>query len=333
MSLLDELDEPTRRRLRRESVPEWAEPMLATRGGPAFSDPDWIFERKLDGVRCLAFRDGKAIRLRSRAGHHLNRTYPELVDPMAASVSDRFVVDGEVVAFHGRVTSFSRLQQRMQVTDPDKARASGVAVYLYLFDLLHVEGSDTTRLALRDRKALLKRLFPYRDPLRYTAHRNADGEAFYRDACARGWEGLIAKYATTPYEHVRSSTWLKLKCVERQEFVIGGFTDPAGSRAGFGAILVGYHDEGRLRYAGKVGTGFDTDTLRRLGERMERLEREESPFAGDDLPTGGVHWVAPRLVAEIAFTEWTNAGKLRQPRYLGLRHDKDPEEVVREVPA
>lgn len=307
--------------------------MLATLVDEPFSDPAWIFERKLDGVRCLAFRDGTDIRLRSRSGQSLNGTYPELIRPLTETDPDRFVVDGEVVAFEGTVTSFARLQKRMQITDPQKARSSGVAIYLYLFDLLHLDGSDTTRLSLRDRKSLLKRLFSYRDPLRYTPHRNAEGERFYREACERGWEGLIAKDAAAPYVHSRSSTWQKLKCVNQQEFVIGGFTEPEGSRTRFGAILIGYNENGRLRYAGKVGTGFDHDTLRRLGDRMEDLEQEEPPFAGKDLPSRGVHWLSPRLVTEIGFTEWTGDGKLRHPRFLGLRHDKAPEDVVREVPA
>lgn len=332
-TLLEGLDEGIRRGLRPASVPQGTEPMLATLVDEPFSDPDWVFERKLDGVRCLAFRRGADVQLRSRAGHSLNGTYPELIQPLIDAGSDRLVVDGEVVAFEGRITSFARLQKRMQISDPEKARASGVAIYLYVFDLLHLDGSDTTRLPLRERKGLLKHLFSYRDPLRYTTHRNADGERFYREACRRGWEGLIAKDATAPYVHARSSAWQKLKCVNRQEFVVGGFTDPAGSRIRFGAILIGYHENGRLRYAGKVGTGFDHATLRRLGDRMEDLEQDDPPFDGNDLPSRGVHWLSPRLVAEIGFTEWTGDGKLRHPRFLGLRHDKAPEDVVREVPA
>lgn len=332
-SLLDGLEEGVRRRLRPAPVPDQTEPMLATLVNAPFSHPDWLFERKLDGVRCLALRKGTDIRLRSRSGQSLNETYPELIRPLTRPDSDRFVVDGEVVAFEGKVTSFARLQKRMQITDPAKARASGVTIYLYLFDLLHLDGSDTTRLFLRDRKSLLKRLFSYRDPLRYTTHRNAEGERFYRDACRRGWEGLIAKDAAAPYVHSRSGAWQKLKCVNQQEFVIGGFTEPEGSRIRFGAILIGYNENGRLRYAGKVGTGFDHDTLRELGDRMEALEQDEPPFAGDDLPSRGVHWLSPRLVTEIGFTEWTGDRKLRHPRFLGLRHDKAAEDVVREVPA
>jgi bifunctional non-homologous end joining protein LigD len=221
----------------------------------------------------------------------------------------------------------------MQIEDPDEARASGVAVHYYLFDVLHLDGSDTTGLPLRDRKRLLRELFDFEDPIRFTTHRNEDGESFYQDACRRGWEGLIAKDSTAAYVHARSRKWLKFKCVHRQELVVGGFTDPRGGRTDFGAILVGYHDGGRFVFAGKVGTGFDDETLDRLGGRMRGMERSASPFDAGDPPTNGVHWVEPELVAEIGFTEWTDHGKLRHPRFLGLRRDKDASEVVREVPA
>lgn len=319
--------------LEEAAVPAWTEPMLATLVDEAFSDPDWIYERKLDGERCLAFHDGDRLRLRSRNRRTLEGTYPELLDPLRAANSDRFVVDGEVVAFEGAVTSFGRLQQRMQIEDPDEAKASGVAVFYYLFDVLHLSGHDTNALALRDRKRLLEVLFDFADPLRFTAHRNEEGERFYEEACARGWEGLIAKDATAPYVHSRSKKWQKLKCVHRQEFVIVGFTEPEGERHRFGAILIAYHDGDDLVYAGKVGTGFDEDTLQDLGDRMESLARDEPAIDRGDPPSEGVHWIDPELVGEVGFTEWTTGGKLRHPRYLGLRRDKDPGDVVREVPA
>jgi DNA ligase D-like protein (predicted ligase) len=330
--ILDILDAGARGRLADEDVPEWTDPMLATLVDERFSDPDWIFERKLDGERCLAFRDGDDLRLLSRNRRDLGNTYPELSDPLRSSSVDRFVVDGEIVAFEGNVTSFERLQQRMQIEDPEKARHTGIAVCYYLFDLLHAEGSDTTGLALRDRKRLLRRLFDYHDPLRFTPHRNEEGESYYQEACRKHWEGLIAKDATAAYVHSRSRKWLKLKCVNRQELVIGGFTDPEGERIRFGAILVGYYEDGGLVYAGKVGTGFDEDTLNSLGDRMERLEQDDPPFDRGRLPSKGVHWIAPELVGEVGFTEWTDH-RLRHPRFLGLRRDKDPGDVLREEPS
>ena len=207
---------------------------------------------------------------------------------------------------------------------------SKVPVWFYAFDLLNLDGYDTRYLPLRERKALLKQTFSFNEPLRFSEHREVEGEALYRQACRKGWEGIIAKNAESSYVSRRSSDWLKFKCVNEQEFVIGGYTDPAGARIGFGALLVGYYEAGKLVYAGKVGTGYDTATLRRLSQQLKSLEVEECPFSGDELPAGNVHWVKPKLIAQIGFAEWTTAGKLRQPRFLGLRSDKSPAEVVRE---
>jgi bifunctional non-homologous end joining protein LigD len=307
--------------------------MLATLTDQPFSDPGWIYEPKLDGVRCLAFRDRDRVRLLSRNEKSQNATYPELVDAIAAQKARDFVVDGEVVAFRGGVTSFSRLQQRMKIADAGKARRSGVAVYYYLFDIVHLDGRDTTRLDLRDRKSLLERAIEFREPLRFSAHRNAEGEAYLSEACRKGWEGLIAKRADSIYVKGRSRDWLKLKCVARQEFVVGGWTDPQGERVGLGALLVGVYDDGDLRYAGKVGTGYDDETLRDLGRRLSSIERKTSPFVDSDgIPRKGVHWASPKLVAEVGFTEWTSDGKLRHPRFLGLRRDKAAGDVVLERP-
>jgi bifunctional non-homologous end joining protein LigD len=271
------------------------------------------------------------VRLLSRNRKGLNGTYPELVEALAGQAASDYVVDGEIAAFDGPRTSFARLQSRMQLREPRQARASRVPVRLYLFDLLHLDGLDLTELALRDRKRMLREAIVFRPPLRLMVHRNAAGEAAYRDACARGWEGLIAKRADAPYRGGRSTDWLKFTCARQQEFVIGGFTDPGGQRTGFGALLVGYYEDGALRYAGKVGTGYDATVLRDLAARLGRLEQARPPFAGDDLPRRA-HWVRPRLVAQIGFTEMTRDGKLRHPRFLGLRDDKRPAEVVLERP-
>lgn len=319
----------------KDRVPEWTAPMLATLVKRPFSDPDWIYERKLDGMRILAFRKGGGdVRLMSRNRKERGAAYPEVAEALGEVGARDFVVDGEVVAFQGNVTSFERLQGRMHLEDPEKARASGVAVYYYVFDLLHLDGYDVTRVALRHRKGLLRRAITFRDPIRLLPHRNEEGVALFRQACAKGWEGLIAKDARSPYLHERSRDWLKFKCVHEQELVIGGWTDPEGERVGFGALLLGYYEGRALRYAGKVGTGFDEEVLRSLHDRLESLARKTAPFAGEaDLPTKGVHWVTPELVCEVGFTEWTDEGKLRHPRYLGLRDDKDADEVVQELPA
>ncbi len=330
LPLRDELDERERDRVRRRD-PEFVAPMLATLSHEAFSDDGWVFERKLDGERLVVVRDETGTRLITRNRTDVSTTYPELVEAMDEQAAPGLVADGEVVAFDGAQTSFSRLQGRLGITDPERARATGVAVTLYLFDAPIVAGYDVTALGLRTRKKLLTRAVDARDPVRASVHRNADGEAYLREACERGWEGLIAKRADAAYRPgARSPDWLKLKCVRAQELVIGGWTEPQGSRTGFGAILVGYHDDGDgLRYAGKVGTGFDHRALDALSGRFDELAATSSPFR-DRVPERDAHWVRPELVAQIGFSEWTRDGRLRHPRYLGLRDDKDPTDVVRE---
>ncbi|RKT86251.1 DNA ligase D [Saccharopolyspora antimicrobica] len=323
------VDESEQAELRRWRGGTWHEPVLATLTGHRFSGPDWLFERKLDGVRVIAGCDGDRPVLWSRNRKRVDAAYPEVVDALVAQGADRFVIDGEMVAFEGDRTSFARLQKRIHLTDPAAARRTGVAVFYYVFDLIAFGGVDLTGLPLRTRKRLLRECFEFTDPLRFSAHRVGNGEEFFREACRRGWEGLIAKRADRPYRGGRSRDWLKFKCVTDQEFVIGGFTDPKGSRAGFGALLVGYYREGRLRYAGKVGTGYDERTLRDLRAELDGLARDTSPFA-DEVPEPGAHWVSPELVAQVGFTEWTEDGRLRHPRFSGLRNDKRPEDVIRE---
>ena len=332
--ILDSLPDDQRKLLHRArpGAELAARPMLATLSDRRDFDSGWIFERKLDGVRLLAVRDGERVTLLSRTGRRLNDTYPEIVAALAAQSCADFTVDGEVVVFTRGRTDFARLQQRMGLTRRGDIEASGVAVTYYVFDLLALEGADLTRLPLRTRKSLLRRALTYRSPLRLTSHRNEGGADLLAAACARGWEGLIAKRADGDYQPRRSTDWLKLKCSQGQEFVVGGFTEPAGSRVGLGALLLGYQERGKLRYAGKVGTGFDRATLLSLRERLDELRTADPPFDGR-VREGGARWVRPALVAQIDFTEWTRDGMLRHARFLGLRDDKKPEDVVRERPA
>jgi bifunctional non-homologous end joining protein LigD len=315
------LSEEERRLVRKAAQPRSFEPMKAVLTDERFSDEGWIFERKLDGVRCGAFRSGDRLRLLSRGGQDLG--YAALREALLADGARDFVVDGEVVAFDGAQTSFAKLQ---------RARREGTPVFLYVFDLLHLDGFDVTRLPLRSRKRLLRSALSFHGPVRLSQHRNREGEAYFREACRKGWEGLIAKRAASPYVATRSRDWLKLKCSAEQELVIGGFTAPRGSRTEFGALLVGYYEDGALRYAGKVGTGFDRETLRELGAAMREREVDEPPFADVHPIPKGTRWTRPELVAQIAFTEWTRDGRLRHPRYLGLREDKPARDVVREAP-
>jgi bifunctional non-homologous end joining protein LigD len=308
-------------------------PMLATLVDEPVDGEEWIFERKFDGVRLIAVRDGDTAAVWSRNGIDRSGGFPELVEVLLAQSCDRFVADGEVVAFDGSNTSFERLQHRSGLNDPDAARATGIAVHYYLFDLLHLGDDDLEDEPLRHRKTLLRDALHFDDPLRFSAHRNACGTEYHEQACSKGWEGVIAKRADSRYVHNRSRDWLKLKCVGRQELVIGGFTDPRGSRVGLGALLVGYHDDGDFVYAGRIGTGFDDETLHELRATLDSRERVTSPFdRGDPDDDDGVHWVTPDLVCAVGFTEWTRAGRLRHPRFLGLRRDKDAADVVREQP-
>jgi bifunctional non-homologous end joining protein LigD len=326
------LPDSVRETLHDEPVPDWRAPTLATLTEKRFSDPQWIFERKFDGMRCLAFRDGDRIRLLSRNRQPLNGTYPELVDALAAQHTSRLVVDGEVVAFEGRHTSFAWLQGRLGITDPKVARASRIRVFYYVFDLLHLDGKSTVDVPLIWRKRLLRRAIEFGGPLRYTPHRVEAGITAYRAACERGDEGVIAKLADSKYDGRRSPNWLKFKCVRDQEFVVGGYTSPKGSRVELGALLIGYYEGRDLVYAGKVGTGFDEATLRSLHTRLSAIEQDGSPFTRGLVREPGARWVRPELVAQIGFTEWTRDGKLRHPRYQGLRTDKEAGDVVRETP-
>jgi bifunctional non-homologous end joining protein LigD len=314
------LGDDERALLRPAARPDKVTPMKAVLTDDRFSDEGWIYERKLDGIRCVAIKADQRVRLLSRNDLSLNGRFAEVVDALESDAATDLVLDGEVVAFDGSTTSFARLQQRGE---------RPVSVFFYVFDLLYLAGHDVTALPLRARKSLLRHTVGFHGPLRLTPHRNRDGEALFREACRKGWEGLIAKRADSPYVHGRSRDWLKFKCSAEQELVIGGFTAPRGSRTDLGALLLGYHDGGRLRYAGKVGTGFNRAELARLAGLLGPLRRDDSPF-GEEIREKDVTWVEPSLVAQVGFSEWTRDGRLRHPRYLGLREDKPASEVVRE---
>jgi DNA ligase D-like protein (predicted ligase) len=331
---LEGLAKAANARLRYRAQPGWISPMLATLVEAPPRAGGWLYEPKLDGVRVLIYSNGGNVRLFSRNRKPLDGAYPELVDALSFAVRGDAVLDGEVVAVDPRTgqSSFSRLQRRMQLRDELRARASAadVPVELYLFDCMFYEGIDLTRLPLVDRKSVLRDVVWYDDPIRFTPFRTTGSAAMLREACAKGAEGIIAKRAESRYVSARSTDWLKIKCVHQQEFVVGGFTAPKGSRESLGALLVGYYENGTLRYAGKVGTGYDRAALELLQRKLAPLHRRTSPFAPGPSPAGEVQWVTPKLVVEIGFGEWTPAGLLRHPRFLGLREDKSAEEVRRE---
>jgi bifunctional non-homologous end joining protein LigD len=306
--------------------------MLATLTDRRDFGDDWLLERKLDGERCVARKVGDDVRLESRSGKDLTAVYPEVRAAVAALRSRGLLLDGEVVAFDADQTSFTRLQQRLGVNRPSPELVARYPVVYCVFDLLELDGEDLTGRPLVERRARLAETIESSSALQLIEAWRGDSEGRFAAACRSGWEGLIAKRADAPYGAGRSKDWLKLKCVWEQEFVIGGYTDPGGARTDFGSLLVGYYEHGSLRYAGKVGTGYARATLHDLGVRLRSLETAEPAFVDARPVPRGVHWVRPDLVAQIGFAEWTSDARLRQPRFLGLRDDKSPGEVVRERP-
>ena len=312
-------------------MPAFTPVMLATLAKEAFSDPAWVFEAKLDGQRSLLWRRRSSVRLITRNEKDRTSHYPDLVEAILRDDAAPMIADGEIVAFQGDVTSFSRLQERMQNARPDAAQVTAVPVVFYLFDLIWFDGYDLSELPFVARKSVLHRAVAFADPIRFSEHLAEEGEVAFRAACEKGWEGLVAKRSSAPYTHGRSKDWLKFKCVNEQEFVVLGWTDPHGSRAGLGALLVGFYEDGQLRFGGKVGTGFNERELVRLMGLLRPLEQTvPSVTDAEGLTMKGVHWVRPELVTQVGFSEWTPDGKLRHPRYIGLRDDKRPNQVVRE---
>jgi ATP-dependent DNA ligase len=268
--------------------PEWLEPMAATLTQERFTTPEWLFERKFDGIRLLAYKQGSDVRLYSR--NRLPQHLPQLAQAIRVLPVDDAILDGEITWRHD----------------------GGY----HVFDVLWLDGRGLTALPLVDRKALLLRI-PFSPPMVHV--RSLDDDRPWDRACAEGWEGVIAKRRDAPYEHRRSKHWLKMKCEAMQEFVVGGFTDPLGSRVGLGALLVGYFEGSDFVFAGRVGTGFDTQLLLDLRARLGAAEIPAAPFTrATGLPRARAHWVRPGIVVRVAFTEWTVHGKLRHSRLLGL---------------
>jgi ATP-dependent DNA ligase len=278
-------------------MPDWLEPMAATLTQERFSGRDWLFERKFDGIRLLAYKIAGDVRLYSR--NRLPQNLPELTRAIANLPVNDVILDGEVT-WDGR---------------------SGY----HIFDILWLNGQPVTALPLEDRRALLREL-PFEAPMQRVEL--VDDEKPWELARREGWEGVIAKRRGSPYEHRRSRHWLKMKCEASQELVVGGFTDPQGTRVGLGALLVGYYESGDFVFAGKIGTGFDTKLLLDLRSRLDAIEVPASPFTkATGLPRLRVHWVRPEIVVQVAFIEWTVHGKLRHPRLLGVRANSDVTDI------
>jgi len=301
---------------------------------------DWSYELKFDGIRACAIKHGHKISLISRNGNELRARYPEVVDAMKSLAVDECVIDGEVVALDEEGRSSFQLLQGLEM----EGRKSPIC--FYVFDLMQLNGKSLIGLPLLARKEVLANVCEgVGDPIRYSGEIGGDARSLLAEVQRRGLEGLIGKLRDSVYEPGRrSGAWIKLKCVNEQEFVIGGFTSPQGARQHFGAVLVGYYEKKKFLFAGKVGTGFNTKSLASLHKKLKSEKRDDCPFA--DLPSkqGGqwvqgitpammrrIEWVNPVFVCQVKFAEWTRDGKLRQPVFLGLRDDKKPTEVVRET--
>ncbi|HZU43526.1 MAG TPA: non-homologous end-joining DNA ligase [Terriglobales bacterium] len=322
-------------------MPRVVHPMLATLVDRPFDDQNWLFEVKWDGYRAVAFiQDGK-VRLVSRNQNDLTRTYPELGDLSTYIRVRSAVLDGEIVALdeQGRA-SFSLMQQRTGISHNGRKvkRNTDIPVLYYVFDLLWVDGYDLTRVDLDKRKDVLAGLIATSGILRYSEHFDGTGVALYEAAKQRGLEGIVAKRRNSCYIQKRSREWLKMKVTQTQECVIGGYTDPRGGREHFGSIILGLYDnQGRLIHVGQAGSGFTEETHDDMWQRLKKIETTKKPFFGPVESNRRTHWIEPKMVAEIKFTEWTHESedggiKMRAPVYLGLRADKDPRECVLERP-
>ena len=307
------------------------EPQLATLVKQPPQGDEWIHEIKFDGYRIGCRIRGGQVALISRNGKDWTHAFPEVVAAAAKLGLRDALFDGEVAVVlpDGR-TSFQALQGAFA---GDGARGS---LTYFVFDLLRLEGERLERLPLEERKARLGKVVGRKKTgrIRYSEHVEGRGDEFHAQACRLGLEGIISKRRDMPYRPGRSKDWLKTKCTLRQEFVIGGFTEPEGARAGIGALVIGYYDGPRAVFAGKVGTGFSHKLALDLRRQLDAIEQSTSPF--DPPPKGlgrGVHWVKPTLVCEVEFTEWTSDGKIRHPSFQGLRADKKPRQVIREKPA
>ena len=315
---------------RKATMPEFISPQLATLQDKPPAGEQWLHELKFDGYRMLCHLNRGSVRFFSRNNKDWTNKFPHLGKAIKEFPASAAILDGEVVAVDSKGrASFQKLQQAMKTGD--------AGFIFHVFDLIYLDGYNLARTPLLERKSLLESLFasvPAKSPLRYSDHVEGNGAKFFKQACDYGIEGIVSKLADSPYESTRTRTWIKVKCIKRQEFVIAGFTLSDKDFPGFGALILGVYDKGKLVYAGRAGTGFTIKQRLELRKKLDGLVRATSSFAEKpkDPRLKRAVWVTPKLVGEVAFTEWTDDGSVRHPSFQGLREDKKAQDVVREEP-
>ena len=313
------------------ALPDFIAPQLATLVKEPPSGDQWLHELKFDGYRMLCRIDRGNVQFWSRNGKDWTERFPNVVKAVKSLPVKSAILDGEIVVVdsQGRA-SFQELQRSM-------GRSITTGFVFEMFDLIYLDGFNLTKVPLRQRKVLLQKLFKSpgaRGPLRYSEHIEGDGDVVFKHACEHGIEGIVSKLADSHYDSTRNRNWLKVKCNKRQEFVVAGYTPSARGLPGFGSLVLGVYEKGKLVYAGRVGTGFTIKQRSELKERLDKSSRATSPLAVIPRDPGlrEATWTEPRLVAEVEFTEWTSDGSIRHPSFQGLREDKSPKDVAREVP-
>ena len=316
---------------RKAGMPGFIPPQLATLVKDPPTGDDWVHELKFDGYRMLCYIDQGKVRFMSRSGKDWTAKFPNLIQAVKALPAKSAIIDGEVVLFEqdGR-SSFQKLQNAL-------GRGGNTRFCFVVFDLIYLDGLDLMRVGLVNRKLVLESLFEgisASGPLRYSDHVEGNGGLFYSHACKTGIEGIVSKLRTSTYDSTRSRNWLKVKCNKRQEFVLAGYIPSSKGMPGFGSLVLGVYEGNNLLYAGRVGTGFSVKQRISLQQKLDKHARATSPFVNQPNDPGlrEAHWVEPKLVAEVAFTEWTSDGAIRHPSFQGLREDKKAKDVRRELP-
>lgn len=316
---------------RKSAMPDIVQPQLATLVDKAPMGDEWLHELKFDGYRMVVHLKPGSVRFISRNGKDWTEKFGNLAKVLKTLPVKNAILDGEVVVVDkvGR-SSFQRLQQSM---------GAGTATFVYqIFDVIYLDGYSLTRTPLLERKLVLEKLLDgdkSKGQLRYSDHVVGNGEQFFQQACGYGIEGIVSKLADAPYESTRTKSWLKVKCNQRQEFVIAGYTPSKKAFPGFGSLILGVYDKGKLVYSGRVGTGFSIKQRLEIQAKLDRISQKSMPFASKPNDPGlrDAHWAKPQMVAEVEFTEWTDDGAIRHPSFKGLRADKNPKDIVREKPS